>query len=236
MYIKLLLVLTLVFLLFHGCALPRASSTGPSPTFCATPAKALKLPPPSLKGMVSLEESLFQRRSIREFSSDPLKLEDISQLLWSAQGITQDAGRRTAPSAGGLYPLEVYLVAGNVRDLDPGVYKYLPEGHEIILINNSDLRAPLAASALGQSPVKDGAINIVISAVYARSTPRYGDRGIRYVHLEAGHAAQNVCLQAAALDLGAVTVGAFEDIQIKNLLGLPEEENPLYIIPVGHKR
>ncbi|MBO3832083.1 MAG: SagB/ThcOx family dehydrogenase [Candidatus Brockarchaeota archaeon] len=155
--------------------------------------------------------------------------------LIPAQGITDLQVLRTAPSAGALYPLEIYLVVGSVEGLAPGVYKYLPNGHEIIRILDGDKRVPLADAALDQAWVRNAAVNIVITAVYGRTTGKYGERWIRYVHFEAGHAAQNICLQAVALNLGLVTVGAFYDEQVKTVLSLPVEEQPLYIIPVGRK-
>ena len=196
---------------------------------------SLKLPDPRTKGQVSLEEALANRRSNREFSSSPLKLEDVSQLLWSAQGITSPEGGRTAPSAGALYPLEVYLVAGNVQSLSSGIYKYQPQGQALIRIKEGDARNELAQAAVGQASVKQGAICLVIAGVYERSTTKYGDRGIAYVHLEAGHAAQDVCLQATALNLNVVTVGAFTDGQVKDTVSLSKDETPLYIIPIGQK-
>jgi SagB-type dehydrogenase family enzyme len=208
---------------------PARAAVVPSP---ASP--AVKLPEPRLQSGVSLEESLLKRRSGREYSQFPLKLEDASQLLWAAQGTTSDTGGRTAPSAGGLYPLEVYLVAGNIEGLAPGIYKYNPAEHEISLVRDQDVRNDLAAAALEQSAVKNGAASIVISAVYERTTGKYGDRGIRYVDIETGHAAQNLVLQAAALGLRSVTIGAFEDARVKSLLALPENESPLYIITVGN--
>ena len=197
--------------------------------------KTIKLPEPRLTSESSLEETLLQRRSVREYSTVPLTLEEVAQILWAAQGITSDRGYRTAPSAGALYPLEVYLVVGNVADLAAGVYQYKPQGHEIINIKGEDIREKLASAALNQSCVKEGAIVIAITAVYTRTTEKYGDRGIKYVHIEAGHAAQNICLQVTALDLGAVTIGAFHDNQVKAILGIPDEEVPLYLIPIGRK-
>jgi len=191
------------------------------------------LPEPRLKSAVSLEETLLQRRSAREYADEALTLEEVSQLLWAAQGVTAEWGGRTAPSAGALYPLETYLVVGNVENLAPGVYKYKPERHELVKVKDDDVREELAKASLGQSWVKEGAIDIVIAAVYERTTRKYGDRGVRYVHMEAGHAAQNICLQATALDLGIVTVGAFHDEQVKNILGMARDETPLYVIPVG---
>lgn len=196
----------------------------------------IKLPEPRYESDVSIEQSLLQRRSIRSYSNDPLTLQEVAQLLWAAQGITGSGGLRTAPSAGALYPLEVYVVCGNVQGLPSGIYVYKPDEHELIRIVDGDRRAVLAEAALGQSFVKEGDIAFVFTAVYKRTTGKYGDRGIRYVHIEAGHAAQNLCLQATALDLGAVTVGAFYDKEVTKLLNLPDGEQPLYIIPVGRKK
>lgn len=193
----------------------------------------VKLPEPRYDSDVSLEQSLQQRRSIRSFSDKPLTLQEVSQLLWAAQGITSPSGLRTAPSAGALYPLELYVVAGNVQPLPAGVYRYEPEGHRLTRIADGDRRAELADAALRQSCVQEGAAAFVFSAVYERTTAKYGDRGISYVHLEAGHAAQNLCLQATAIGLGAVTIGAFDDEQVSRHLNLPGNEQPLYIIPVG---
>ena len=195
-----------------------------------------KLPDPKSRGIVSLEESLAKRRSVREYDNTPLSLEDVSQLLWAAQGITAHWGARTAPSAGALYPLEVIVVVGNVGDLPPGGYRYDPKGHELAGITVGDLRPQLASAALGQSAVRNAAIDVVFTAVYQRTTRKYGDRGIQYVHMEAGHAAQNLCLQATALGLGTVPIGAFDDEQVGRLLNLPKDERPLYLIPVGKPR
>ena len=193
----------------------------------------IKLPEPKYDSHVSVEQTLQQRRSIRNYSDEPLTLAEISQLVWAAQGITSPEGQRTAPSAGALYPLELYLVVGNVNDLEPGIYKYKPEGHELLMILAGDKRDKLAAAALSQSFIKDGAVVMVLVAQYNRTTGKYGERGIRYVHMEAGHAAQNIYLQATALNLGTVVVGAFIDDEVKKIMQLPQEESPLYIMPVG---
>lgn len=195
----------------------------------------IQLPEPSRKGKISLEESLAARRSDRDFPEKPLTLREIAQLLWAAQGISSDQGGRTAPSAGALYPLEVYVAAGNVRDLSPAVYHYKPRPHELSLVNKGDQRAALAKAALNQESVHDSAAVLVITGVMARTTRKYGNRGISYVIMEAGHAAQNVCLQATALELAAVPIGAFYNEQVISILGRPGE-TPLYIIPVGHKK
>jgi len=219
-----------------GCA---PTATPAQPTGAVPPPQAqpttLKLPEPRLESTISIEEALLKRRSVREYADAPLTLEEVSQLLWATQGITSEWGGRTAPSAGALYPLEVYIAVGNVENLAPGVYKYKPERHELFKVRDDDVREELAKAALGQTWIKEGAIDIVIAAVYDRTTKKYGDRGVRYVHMEAGHAAQNIYLQAVALDLGMVTVGAFYNDRVRNIMDMPEDEVPLYVIPVGVK-
>jgi len=195
----------------------------------------IKLPGPKYDSDVSLEENLAKRRSVRDYTDEQLTMEEVSQLLWAAQGMTSDRGFRTAPSAGALYPLEVYLVAGHVKGLTTGVYHYNPKKHELLMVAEGDMRSRLAAAALGQSPVNNGAVSLVFTAVYGRTTGKYGDRGIRYVLMEIGHSAQNVCLQATAMGLGSVTIGAFYDKEVGRLLNLSEEEEPLYIIPIGRQ-
>jgi len=193
----------------------------------------IPLPAPQTTGPLSVEEALVQRRSVREFRPEPISLAEVGQLLWAAQGITRSGGYRTAPSAGALYPLEVLLVAGRVHDLSPGVYRYRSRDHALVPLLEGDLRANLAAAALGQSSVKAGAAVLVITAVYERTTIKYGQRGIRYVHMEVGYASENIHLQAAALGLGTVAVGAFHDDRVQELLNLPANEHPLLIMPVG---
>jgi SagB-type dehydrogenase family enzyme len=222
----------LVLIMFPGCTSVNSTSAAPKASSLSPP-QFIALPAPRFESSVSLEETLYNRRSIREYSKSPLNLEEVSQLLWAAQGITSDNGFRTAPSAGALYPLKIYLVAGNVEGLVAGVYEYGPSGHELINLKNVDERGNLASAALGQAPVTNGAIDIVISAIFERTTQKYGDRGIRYAQIETGHAAQNLCLQATALDLGAVTIGAFDDNGVKTVMNMAPNETPLYIIPVG---
>jgi len=232
-----ILMLTALLAVACACSAPAPDSRSKSPAVASAPLPTLKLPAPGLQSGVSLEEAFLKRRSIREYANLPLTIEEGSQLLWAAQGITgKEGGGRTAPSAGALYPLEVYLVVGNIRNLAPGVYRYRPENHELVMVRGGDLRAELAMAASEQVCVKEGAIDIVFTAVYERTTRKYGERGIRYVHIEAGHSAQNVCLQATALNLGAVTVGAFSDEQVRSILDIPQVEVPLYIIPVGRKK
>ena len=203
----------------------RAPSSGEP----VTSAASIELPPPRLEGAISLEETLAQRRSKRSFTRQGLSLEQVSQLLWAAQGITyKPYGFRTAPSAGALYPLELYLVSPD------GVYHYLPEGHALERVLEGDVRAQLCEAALGQSAVREGAVCIVVTAVYERTQVKYGPLAQRFVHLEAGHAAQNILLQAVALGLGAVPIGAFYEGQVQQALSLPSDHCPLYVIPVGH--
>ena len=231
-YWNYLVILAIALLIFSGCGKPAGI---PTPTPSSEQPEVINLPEPQYDSDVSIEQSFLNRRSIRSYTGEPLTLREVSQLLWAAQGITDPRGFRTAPSAGALYPLEVYLVAGDVEDLTSGVYRYEPDGHQLARIIDGDKRAELADAALAQPCVKEGAISIVFAAVYERTTVKYGERGIRYVHMEAGHAGQNLCLQATAMGLGVVTVGAFHDEQVSKLLNLPQDEKPLYIIPVGRK-
>jgi len=194
------------------------------------------LPKPRYKSAVSVEEAILKRRSVRNYIDKSLKIEDISQLLWSAQGITDERRKfRAAPSAGALFPLEVFLVVGNVSSLEDGIYRYDPFNHAITKLIEGDYRNDLSLAALGQSCVRNGAISIIFVGVSERVTKKYGKRGIRYTYMEAGHAAQNVYLQAEALGLGTVVVGAFMDNKVKDVIGMKEEETPLYILPVGKK-
>jgi SagB-type dehydrogenase family enzyme len=234
MKLNLLCSLALAVLILSGCAGAQPSAP-PNTTPEIVSGTVITLPAPKLSSEVSLEEALHQRRSIRDYSDEALTLAEVSQLVWAAQGVTAEWGGRTAPSAGALYPLDVYLIAGNVDELAPGIYKYRPDGHALVQLGDEDVRVELAEAALGQTWVKNSAIDIVISAVYERTTTKYGDRGVRYVHMEAGHAAQNICLQATALGLGVVTVGAFDDDQVKDVVGMLQDEFPLYVIPVGRK-
>jgi SagB-type dehydrogenase family enzyme len=194
--------------------------------------ETVALPEPRTRSEVSLEQALSERRSRREYRDAAVSLSEIGQLAWAAQGITH-AGYRSAPSAGALYPLELYVVVGKADGVASGVYRYLPGGHRLKRVRAGDLRADLARAALGQDCVRDAAAILVFTAVERRSTRKYGARGVRYIHMEVGHAAQNAFLQATALGLGAVVVGAFDDRAAKLLIGLPAEEEPLYLVPFG---
>jgi len=212
-------------------AMPAAerTETNPSPAM-------IQLPAPRQESKTSLEFALSRRRSVREFGPQALTLAEVSQLLWAAQGTTGPSGHRTAPSAGALYPLEVLLVAGNVDGLPAGIYRYRPGGHALARVAEGDKRAGLAAAALDQESVKAAPATVAIAAVPERTAGKYGKRAERFVHLEAGHAAQNVHLQAVALDLGSVAVGAFDDARLKQVLALAGNEQALYLIPVGRPR
>jgi SagB-type dehydrogenase family enzyme len=197
----------------------------------------INLPEPIYDSSISIEQALLKRRSVRDYKREPLSLVHVSQILWAAQGITdQEKGFRTAPSAGALYPLEIYIVSGNVRDLSPGVYKYNPSGHSLEPIAEGDKRIELCNAALAQSAVKDGAMAMVFAGVYERITEKYGERGLRYVYMEAGHSAQNVYLQVISLNLGATVIGAFEEQEVRKVLNLQDNEHPLYIMPIGIDR
>jgi len=197
--------------------------------------KNVRLPVPAIEGKVSVEEAIKKRRSRRNFKDKALNLSQISQILWSAQGITEEKGyKRAAPSAGALYPLEIYLVVKKVEKLETGVYHYNPANHSVDLLLRGNYQTSLARACLGQMFIADAPISIVITAQYKRTTGKYGERGIRYVHIEVGHVGQNICLQATALGLGTVPVGAFRDEQVSKVLNLPEEYKPLYVLPIGY--
>jgi SagB-type dehydrogenase family enzyme len=193
----------------------------------------IKLPDPQYNSKISVESAILARRSIRNYRLEPLDLSDISQLLWAAQGITDPGGYRAAPSAGALYPLEIYALVGNATHLSAGIYKYRPARHELQKKGSEDRRDALCQAALSQDPIRKAPVVLVICGVYERTTSKYGERGIRYVYMEAGHAAQNALLQAVSLNLGAVVIGAFRDETVAQVVGCEKGESPLYIIPVG---
>lgn len=184
----------------------------------------------------SLGAALQSRRSVRAFGPGSLTLSAVAQLLWAAQGITSEEGLRTAPSGGALYPLELHLLAGRIDGLPAGSYRYDPWRHALHPGVSGDLRAEIATAALHQDWVAQAAAIVVVSAVDARTTGKYGIRGIRYVHMEVGHASQNLLLQATALGLGGTIVGSFDDERLAELLRLAEGERPLAILAVGHPR
>ncbi len=198
------------------------------------PAKVVELPVPDTLGKMTLEAALHQRRSIRSYKGDSLSLEEVGQVLWAAQGKTIGWGGRTAPSAGATYPMELYLVVGRVQGLGAGVYRYLIDEHALELLLSEDVLHELSGAAWGQTMIEAAPANLVLACDYSRTTGRYGERGKRYVHMEAGHVGQNVHLQCEALGLGTVMIGAFSDQKVKEILGI--RYRPLYIMPFGRKR
>ena len=192
----------------------------------------IPLPPPRTSGPVSLETAIAQRRSVRRYAPGDLSLEQIGQLLWAAQGIT--GGRavlRAAPSAGARHPLEFYVCRAD------GMWHYEPQHHRLARHLERDVRGELAKAALGQQFIAEAACVFAVSAVFERTTRRYEERGrLRYVPMDIGHAAGNLLLQAIALGLASVPVGAFDDAAVKQVLALPQPEEPMYILPVGHPR
>lgn len=198
--------------------------------------EALSLPVPLKDGAVAVERAFKLRRSVREFAPVPVAMSDVSQLLWAAQGLTTTDGRRTAPSAGALYPLEVYVVAGNVENLAAGVYHYDPRLHRLEAIAKGDRRAGLSRAAFEQEFIAQAPAAIVIAAVHARTATKYGARAERYCAIEAGCAAQNIALQAVALGLGTVVVGAFDDARVREAASMQRSEMPLIIMPIGKPR
>jgi SagB-type dehydrogenase family enzyme len=204
----------------------------------------IKLPPAKLTSKISLEEAIVKRRSIRRYRMEPLTLFQLSQLLWSAQGITAARKLRAAPSAGGTYPLEIFALIGkegvvasetklSKEKLQPGIYHYEVSSHSLVLHQPGDVREKLAEAALDQGFIANAPIDIVICALYIRTSHRYGRRGERYVHMEVGHVGENIHLQAIALGLATVEIGAFNDEEVRKVLRLQEQIKPLYIMPIG---
>jgi SagB-type dehydrogenase family enzyme len=200
------------------------------------PLNTIPLPAPDREGSLPVESALQQRRSVRHLSPASLSLPQVAQLLWAAQGITDDYGFRTAPSAGALYPLEVYLVAGAVEQLPAGLYHYNPKRHELTLQQTGDFRKQLSDAAFQQHYVHNAPAVLVITGIYARTAHKYGARAKRYVHIEAGSVAQNVYLQVTSLGLGTVYVGAFDDSAVQQVLGLPADHEPMALMPIGQLR
>jgi len=216
------------------------------PLACGTSAKneqkesaMIPLPAPKLKSTCSVEEALHGRRSVRSYKKEPLSLDEVSQLLWAAYGVNEKmsglrGGLKTAPSAGATYPLELYLVSGDVTGLPDGIYRYLPGKHALEKVSDGDKRAVLCNAAHGQDMIREAPVSIVYTAVYERTSGRYGSRGRdRYVCMDLGHSGQNVYLQAYALGMGTCAVGAFDDTAVKKVVPMGENEVPLYIMPVG---
>jgi SagB-type dehydrogenase family enzyme len=188
------------------------------------------LPKPRTDGPMSVEAAIARRRSVRRYGPESLTLEQLGQLLWSAQGITGDrANRRAAPSAGGRHPLVFYVCGSD------GVWRYHPQGHFLTLHLERDVREDLAGAAWRQRFIAEAPCVFAVSAIFERTTERYQERGqLRYVPMDLGHAAENLALQAIGLGLVSVPVGAFDDDAVERVLDLPAREEPMYLIPVGH--
>jgi SagB-type dehydrogenase family enzyme len=210
----------------------------------------IRLPAPQHTSATSVEQALTERHSVRQFAEESVTLKEMGQLLWAAQGVTRPqeerpshwppewqwmGGRRTAPSAGALYPLEVYLVAGNVEGIDAGLYRYVPLEHALEPVSTGDMREALTEVSLRQAAIAGAPAVLVVAAVYQRVAVKYEERGTRYARIEVGAVAQSVYLQAGALDLGTVLIGAFRDAEVKDVLGLPADHEPLAIMPVGKR-
>jgi SagB-type dehydrogenase family enzyme len=215
-------------------------------TSATTTDQLIQLPSPTLDGHCSIEKTLASRRSVRDFRDEPISLATLSQLLWAAQGVTRKMGKpdwwtgtewqggmRTAPSAGALYPLEVYVVAGNVDGLPPGIYKFRPLTHDLQTVSLGDMRTQMVTRPPGQSWIVKAPCLLAFSAVFSRVEGKYAERAPRYVHIEVGHAGENVCLQAIALGLGTTVMGAFKDDALRKVIGMPDTESPLSFMPVG---
>ncbi len=194
----------------------------------------VKLPEPDAAGRSHIEELIAKRRSIREYADRELSEPLISRFLWATQGTSSKEGLRTAPSAGALYPLEVHVVIGEGSGLEAGIYRYVTEEHSLIQEISGDVRQKLSEAALSQRMIQNAPVSLVISVIYPCITSKYGKRGLRYAHMEAGHAAQNVYLLGVELGIGTCAVGAFEDEEVKKVLKMPTNEDPLYIMPLGY--
>jgi len=195
----------------------------------------VKLPPPKLNGTMSVEEAIYKRRSIRAYQSETLFLSQLSQLLWAAQGTTGKGKQRAVPSAGATYPFEIYIATGDetVEKLRAGIYHYDTGNHALLLHLEGDIRIKLIEAALNQEFIASCPANIILCAIFSRTTDRYGKRGERYVHMEAGHVGQNISLEAISLGLATVMIGAFQDDSVSKILHLEKQIQPLYIIPIG---
>lgn len=240
------LVVTLFIFVATAATMPGwAQTAGGEPMKESEPAK-IKLPPPKLDGAVSVEKAIQSRRSVREYSGEPMTLAQAGQLLWAAYGITEPmadgpaflrGGLRAAPSAGARYPFEVYLVAGKVAGLAAGAYRYVSEEHALVRVLEGDVRGALCQAAYGQEWIREAPGSLFVSAVFARTTKKYGERGSqRYVWMDSGFLGENVYLQAEALGFGCCVAGAFDDAAVKQAMKLPAGEEPVCILAVGKKK
>lgn len=197
------------------------------------PGTMITLPAPITDGQMSLEKAMSLRRSVRSYINQPLAIGELSQLLWAGQGINNERGFRTAPSAGATFPLELYVMVNNVEGLRKGIYHYQIGEHKLKMIDSRELGKDLARASLSQSMISDAGVVIIFAAIFERTTARYGERGIRYIHNEVGHVSQNIHLQVSALNLGTVVIGAYRDEEVEAILNLGDELRVLYMMPVG---
>ncbi len=225
---KIITLFAIVFFMYSGLNY-LISRSAPKPGD-----EIIDLPAPNLKGTMSVEEALSKRRSVRKYSKEKMKFADLAQVLWAAQGVTKDDFFRTTPSAGTMYGLEVYVVVGNVENIIPGIYEYLPVKRTLRKIRSGDLRYDLADAALGQLFIEKAPATIILLGNYDRVSQKYMDRGQLYVNIEAGHAGQNIYLQATALGLGTCAVGIFEPNEVRKLINARADESPIIMYPVGN--
>lgn len=192
------------------------------------------LPKPDYEG-ISVEKAIAERRSVREFSSEKITLKELSQILWAAQGITDESGKRAAPSAGALYPIELYVVPNNVENITCGIYHYVPEDHTLVLFREGNFTESVYRSAISQNAVKEAAAVIIFTAVREKTALKYSDSADEYIAMEAGHISENILLESVSLGLGAVPVGGFYDVELDALIGIQGSgESSLYLNCVGH--
>jgi protease I len=218
---KRITILIIVLACFASLCLGRSRSR--------TPQMIIQLTDPNLTGIVSLEAALAKRRSVRQFSSEPIKRSEIGQLAWAGQGVTEpQRGLRTAPSAGATYPIELLFATPD------GLFVYRPVDHSLMQIGNQDIRSGLAAAASMAESVAGAGCDIIVAGNVRMLTDRFKDNARTYMYMEVGHIAQNILLQAVSLNLGAVPVGGFDKTQVRKACGLRRTLDPLYMICVGH--
>ncbi len=239
---KNLSILLCIYLIVTGYTIDTKSESRVGQNTSSDVKLVYTLSSPKTVGTMTVEEALANRRSRRAFTNEALSEEELSQIVWAAYGVTKPVpqnprlggGLRTTPSAGALYPMDLYVIVGNVTNIESGVYKYSPKDHSITRIINKDIREDLAKAAYGQTMIKDAPASLLYSAIFSRTTQKYGDRGrLRYVCMDIGHSGENVYLQAEALKLGTCAIGAFNDPAVSELMQLSKEEEPMYIMPFG---
>lgn len=212
----------------------------PEPYKSYPDSESTKPPEPIKSGGAGIWSVLMQRRSRRNYTSENLSLAELSQLLWASQGVTAYAGRyalRTSPSAGALYPIETYVIANRIDDLEPGAYHYNVIEHSLELIKKGEFGADVAHSALDQTMLESASVVFIWTAVVARSKWKYGERAYRYIYMDAGHIGQNAYISAEAMGLGCCTVGAFFDDEIGSIIGIDnKDEIVVYLCSIGKRK